>query len=119
MARANGRPTLAGPIELADARIKTWVPRPAKFDKDGNETESPSVALTFVVPLDIIGPYMTRLAWLFRHDVVAKLTVDAAEQRTFSDVVHEAAAKMPAAKGVDATVTTTDGRSTHIPATPA
>lgn len=115
MARTNGTATPAGPIELADARIKTWTPRPAKFDKDGNETEAPSVALTFVVPLDLIGPYMTRLAWLFRHDVVSRLTVDAPEQRTFSDIVHDHVRSMAPTPDGGASITTDDGRTTHIP----
>lgn len=108
------------------AEIKTFQPRPAKFNGDGDEIEPPKLAITFLVPMDAIGSHITRIAWMFRHGVQPELTISGPEQLTHGLARrngHDAAAKVadamvdmvdeiPLGKGIDSiTVTSGSGKS--------
>lgn len=67
-------------IRIEGAEIKTWTPRPAKFNNEGEEIEPPKLAITFLVEMDRVGRFITRIAWMFRHNKAVTLELSGVEQ---------------------------------------
>ncbi|MDP9266382.1 MAG: hypothetical protein M3O91_09745, partial [Chloroflexota bacterium] len=75
----------SGPLELEDCEIKSWTPKPAKFDAKGEQLQPPKLAITFHVDMEQIGPDLGQLAWWFHKGVPVTVTLDGVVQTKFSD----------------------------------
>jgi hypothetical protein len=78
------------PIEFEGTEIKSWTPKPAKFNADGDEIEPPKMAFTFLVDMDRCGRFMNRITWMYRKGIDVKLSITGVEQLPLRSVKPEA-----------------------------
>jgi hypothetical protein len=68
--------TQEGAITLEDVTLKTFAPQAARTNLEGEEMEAPKMRLTFVVDLDRISGYMTRIAKAYRKNRAITLSIE-------------------------------------------